>query len=630
MEVASDAGPPPVQVCGPDEVIERTADFCLAGELVCLGWAMWRCVCSGEGWEKITQCSFTSVCFENACCEPDCEGRVCGGDGCGGGCGECHDGYACEDGTCTCVPSCDGRGCGPDHCDVLDCGTCEAPESCHHSFCEVEEYLPCSEGDRCGNDLCLTWGEVGWCAQECCSTACPPGLSCVYGGMWGDCVEGFLFCVPPSAPECDECLPSCPGDACGQPDGCGGTCHACAAPAACPDGDCTTCDDDNDDPDDGCDNGQVKPLRIGRTVDWGPGFAAVPWQDGALFAWTDPCVGPGEVGVQLAGFTNGLGTLALQAAFAGGGAERVVTPRLVGAPGETDLLAWTRYAGTTATIIEAAPLSADEPTVGEPIALTAAATFFPLSPELTRLSDGRIVAAWTRSADTNCGRVVEGRFISAAGQEEGPPMVFVKAMCDEHVEPPLTIRILALDTGGFAIASRSGAGLRLRLFDGQGNEMASPPVLVFGSLWEGLPALASLTGGAVVAVSRVGGADNDSLAPALYHPESQLLEPVDEVTVSGDIWNQVVIGVPDGGFVVVWTSDWSGEGPLKARFFTNSAAPSGEELTLLSSNGPTKLMLARLLDGSILAFGSACSGSPNEVCDLLAVRFREDGTLLYR
>ena len=64
-------------------------------------------------------------------CHPDCEGKNCGDDGCGDSCGECEDGYLCdENGQCSiCVPDCDGKNCGDDGCEG-SCGECEGFDVC--------------------------------------------------------------------------------------------------------------------------------------------------------------------------------------------------------------------------------------------------------------------------------------------------------------------------------------------------------------------------------------------------------------------------------------------------------------------------------------------------------------------
>jgi len=50
-------------------------------------------------------------------CEPDCGGKVCGEDGCKGSCGECEEGWTCEEGVCLCTPDCEGKLCGDDGCE---------------------------------------------------------------------------------------------------------------------------------------------------------------------------------------------------------------------------------------------------------------------------------------------------------------------------------------------------------------------------------------------------------------------------------------------------------------------------------------------------------------------------------
>ncbi|MEZ4265533.1 MAG: hypothetical protein R3F39_04080 [Myxococcota bacterium] len=121
-------------------------------------------------------------------CAPQCAGKSCGSDGCGGFCGSCSGGKTCHDGQCIPpgVPCCAATDC----CAARPDGGCsDAPtEACVCAFdpfcCNVEWDQTCADA-----------------AVNACATAC-------------------------------ECEAECDGKACG-PDGCGGTCGACAAGEAC-------------------------------------------------------------------------------------------------------------------------------------------------------------------------------------------------------------------------------------------------------------------------------------------------------------------------------------------------------------------------------------------------------------
>ena len=139
-------------------------------------------------------------------CLADCGGKICGDDGCGGSCGDCDEGYFCDDnGMCkhdVCIPDCDGKACGDDGCGN-DCGTCdECGSACADGQC-VQVCLPDCTGKECGDDGC-------GCGNTC-----------------GDCPAGHLC----EAGQC-ACTPDCEGKECGN-DGCAGTCGECPPPSVC-------------------------------------------------------------------------------------------------------------------------------------------------------------------------------------------------------------------------------------------------------------------------------------------------------------------------------------------------------------------------------------------------------------
>ena len=172
-----------------------------------------------------------------------CAELECGINKCGESCGECMDGFSCEEGACVeeveeepqdetpCEPDCAEVECGPDGCGGT-CGSCDAPTTCQDGFC-LENCLPNCGGAVCGDDGC--GGSCGTCSegQNCvdggCSDECVPDCtdkecgddSC--GGLCGACPEDS-FCVEFLC--ASECEPDCTGLECGD-DGCGGSCGTC-------------------------------------------------------------------------------------------------------------------------------------------------------------------------------------------------------------------------------------------------------------------------------------------------------------------------------------------------------------------------------------------------------------------
>ena len=149
-----------------------------------------------------TPCSEDGTCQDGDCvCDADCGNKECGDDGCGGSCGECGNGYVCNDqGMCVeevCQPECGGKECGDDGCGDV-CGTCQNNEECQNGDCVC---IPDCGGKECGDDGCGdTCGSCqGGMICENGGCKCPPG-GCGPDVQW---VQGADFpindyAIPPS------------------------------------------------------------------------------------------------------------------------------------------------------------------------------------------------------------------------------------------------------------------------------------------------------------------------------------------------------------------------------------------------------------------------------------------------
>lgn len=184
-------------------------------------------------------------------CVPSCANRTCGGDGCIGSCGTCEGGLTCQSGQCRAPVgvACDNpRGIGTlPWTETLDtsgygadrdgCGggsaaspdltyRFEAPKAGTFRFTLSAEFAArLTIEDACANASCL--GEIDGSGSF--------DLELVQGQVVFVTVDGvdsdinavggrFTLSVR------ESCTPQCEGKTCG-PDGCGGTCGACALPA---------------------------------------------------------------------------------------------------------------------------------------------------------------------------------------------------------------------------------------------------------------------------------------------------------------------------------------------------------------------------------------------------------------
>jgi hypothetical protein len=214
----------------------------------------------------VAGCGAFEACGEDGTCQacaPDCAGKECGTDGCGGTCGECDEPglpFCDDDGVCVgqCEPDCEGKTCGPDGCG---------------NFCgEV-----CDDGLACVDGACGPLPAALSCEGLCGQTNPESGCSCA-----DDCMARGTCCG--DAERLCGCQPMCDGRLCG-PDGCGGTCGACANGFACSE-DGAACVDDPCDPNP-CANGGACQAEGGECLcptgyggafcdECAPGFVGYP------------------------------------------------------------------------------------------------------------------------------------------------------------------------------------------------------------------------------------------------------------------------------------------------------------------------------------------------------------------
>ncbi len=184
-------------------------------------------------------------------CVPECPGE-CGPDGCGGSCGDCLDGWECQDGKCIelATPCNSSKDCDLDEvCDkekgiCVECivdDDCGADQMCT-ALGECVPAIPC-ESDKTCKDLGLVCNkEKGVCVecltdpdcpdekfcleQTCAPDVCQQGdLKCEGGAVWGCSTNGsglvvVQLCSPAEycldgachAKVCEPSLPYCQGD----------------------------------------------------------------------------------------------------------------------------------------------------------------------------------------------------------------------------------------------------------------------------------------------------------------------------------------------------------------------------------------------------------------------------------
>lgn len=241
------SGPCSPETC-PDGCCDPESGVCKTSECQFYG-----VPCGGEDLPGGAGTSTCAHCFQGECetctdmgctsCTPDCEGKACGDpDGCGSRCdGPCGAGELCSIALAGCVTGCDPVSC-PDGCCAAD-GACLRNQNdgacgAHGAACAA---CPVG-GPACvpipGNP------PVGSLCQECDSTTCPDGCCtadghCDESGSHQSCGHAGSACVDCTLDgsichewyaTCAECWPDCAGKACGDSDGCGGSCEADCGP----------------------------------------------------------------------------------------------------------------------------------------------------------------------------------------------------------------------------------------------------------------------------------------------------------------------------------------------------------------------------------------------------------------
>ncbi|MBM4371052.1 MAG: hypothetical protein FJ098_05325, partial [Deltaproteobacteria bacterium] len=162
-------------------------------------------------------CDDGYACQEGTCvadCETLCGEQACGPAGLEGecDCGGCDEGYACQEGTC--VADCEGLcgllECGPAGLEgECDCGGCDDDNPCTDDSCEAGvcghvglDQVPCEDDDPCtSNGFC----EAGTCVSEpmdcnddnpCTDDVCNPESGmCEYPANAEDCDDGDVCTV---------------------------------------------------------------------------------------------------------------------------------------------------------------------------------------------------------------------------------------------------------------------------------------------------------------------------------------------------------------------------------------------------------------------------------------------------
>jgi Ca2+-binding RTX toxin-like protein len=194
-------------------------------------------------------------------------------------------------------------------------------------------------------------------------------------------------------------------------------------------------------------------------------------------------------------------------------------------------------------------------------------------------------------------------------------------------------RVTPLASGGFAVAweERSGAGgssleIKVQVFDAAGSAVGAPVqanTITTGTQWQ--PAIAGLSGGGFVAAwqDEFGDTNGSAVRAQVFDASGSKIgtEILINTAIVRNQRNPEVAGLPDGGFIAVWT-DFSGEGSdtssagVKAQRFDSIGNKLGAEFLVNSTTLGSQSLPAVAVDSA----GNVLVGWHNQQTGLADIR----------
>ncbi len=217
------------------------------------------------------------------------------------------------------------------------------------------------------------------------------------------------------------------------------------------------------------------------------------------------------------------------------------------------------------------------------------------SPSVTGLSDGGYVVTWTSDSQDGAGYgVYAQRYDETGGTVGGEVRINTTTTGDQS-----TSDITELSGGGYLItwhdngADGSGYGIYSQLFGADGAPVGDETqVNTYTTSTQEVPAVAALSDGGYVITWESNGQDSSSYGVYSQRFDATGQKSGNEVHVSTYITNLQydtdVVGLSDGGYVVVWTSygqDGSSYGIYAQRFDATGAAIGSENLVTTTIAG---------------------------------------------
>ncbi len=239
-----------------------------------------------------------------------------------------------------------------------------------------------------------------------------------------------------------------------------------------------------------------------------------------------------------------------------------------------------------------------------------------LSPSVTGLEDGGYLVTWSSVLQDGAGSGVFSQRFTSAGAPAGGETLVSKPTAERAARPDAA----ALADGGYVVAweslgqDGSGAGIYAQRYDDAGEKVGAEARVNSRTAGDQeSPRTAGLAGGGYVVTWTSEGQDGSGTGVYAQRFSSSGGKVGGETRVNTTTANDQrvadVAALPDGGYIVIWTSfdqDGSNFGVYAQRFDGGGARIGGETLVNeTTANGQTEGAVAALADGRIVAAWSS-------------------------
>ena len=243
-----------------------------------------------------------------------------------------------------------------------------------------------------------------------------------------------------------------------------------------------------------------------------------------------------------------------------------------------------------------------------------------LDPSITQLSDGRILVTWT-DADAEA----PGIHYGIVNPTTGAILTYDTKLTGTDSADSVS-EVHALQNGGWAIVKQDNHAATdqdadLFIYNSTGTLISSIALGGNSSLDEQNPALTVLANGNIVVAyekEKTDGTDTFGMAIEVYGPDGSQIKPQYLFDTAGDKnLNPSILGLKDGGFVVVYEDDGWGTNAATAAFFDDSGSFRGFVRVDADGFAESDLSVTQLANGLVYITFTDRPGSDSDIVSAL-------------